>query len=276
MKRANTKFAQWIGRRRTLILAGTLAMAVTLIACSRNSKVAVSGTGNPHAVPPNSGETTVGRPSLSAPTVRPVALQRGEATPVVKPSASKLLVYRSRDYGVSFVYPWQYAYISAKTVAKGDASLRPKSDGHEGQFTLARVEVPSGFYPDTDFESGYFTLSLNPELSEQECEATLSPGKDGKVETETINGVDFRWVETESGGRGNASKVRNYVVFTNATCYELELGVKTSNRDGMAREVDPDQVMRRLDGMLRSVKIVQATQNPPQVETTKAEPVSQN
>jgi len=191
-----------------------------------------------------------------------------------------LITYRSRDYGVSFLYPWQYAFVSAKAVATGDPSLWPKSDGHDGQFTLARIEIPRGFYSGTDYESGYFTLSLNQDLNQQECESALNPGKDGNVETDTLNGAEFRWIETDSGGRGHAAKLRQYVSFANGTCYELEMGVKTRNDDGLAREVDPDQVLRRLDTIVRTVKILPETENPAagEVESSTATPapVSQN
>src|SRR5262249_8550609 len=173
---------------------------------------------------------------------------------------------KSRDFGVSFLYPWQYAFVSAKTVANGDSSLRPKSDGHEGQFTLARIEIPKGFYSHTDYESGYFTLSLNQDLNQQECESTLSPGKDSKVESDTINGVEVRWSETDRGGGGHAAKLRQYVTFNNGTCYEVEMGVKTANDDGLAREVDPDQVLRRLDAILRTVKILPGAESPAPAE----------
>jgi hypothetical protein len=81
------------------------------------------------------------------------------------------------------------------------------------------------------------------------------------VETDTINGVEFRWIETDTGGRGQAAKLRQYATFTNGTCYELEMGVKTRNDDGLARDVDPDQVLRRLGTILRTVKILPAMQN---------------
>lgn len=145
-------------------------------------------------------------------------------------------------------------FVSARSIA-ADGSLRPSDDGTDGQFTLARVEVPRGFYPDTDFESGYLALSLNQDVDEQGCTASL--GSD-KLSTETINGVDFRWKEADSGGRGSALRRRNYVAFTNGTCYEIEMAVKTSNPDGLARELDPDQVMRRLNGVLHSVSIMPA------------------
>jgi hypothetical protein len=262
--KANTHIATSIGKVGAAILLGTLAM--TTVACSTKSKPAVS------SAMPASASLRPAALQTGAPVVeQPVPLVVGKKTSA-KPSAAKSIVYRSRDYGVSFDYPWQYSFVSAKAVANGDESLRPKSDGHEGQFTLARVEIPRGFYSDTDYESGYFMLSLNQDLNQQECESGL--GKDAKLETETINGAEFRWVETDSGGRGQAAKLRQYVNFTNGTCYELELGVKTSNDGGLAREVNPDQVLRRLDGILRTVKIQPSPEKPAAAvaETPKAEP----
>jgi hypothetical protein len=266
--KANTHLATSIGKFGAAILLGTLAAAT--VDCSTRSKPAVSSSSSMPA----------------SASLRPAVLQTGapvEEPPVpvvvskktsAKPSAAKSIVYRSRDYGVSFDYPWQYSFVSARAVANGDGSLRPKSDGHEGQITLARVEIPKGFYSDTDYESGYFTLSLNQDLNQPECESMLNPGNDAKLESDTINAVEFRWMETDSGGRGQAARLRQYVAFTNGTCYELELGVKTSNEGGLAREVNPDQVLRRLDGILRTVKIQPSTEKPAAAvaESPKAEP----
>lgn len=237
---------------RAVILLGTLAaMAATLACSSKPSKQAVSS--------PVSSTATVKPVALS--TVVPVVSQ--PSTEVVKAKRSdpvKSGNFLSRDYGVSFHYPWQYAFLSARDVANSDSSLKPKSDGHDGQFTLARVEIPQGFYPDTDFERGYFTLSLNENLNEQECLQTLSPAKDAKLDTVSLQGQDFHWIEASSAGHGEASLVRKYVSFENGTCYEVEMGVKTANKDGMARELNPDLVMSRLDSILQTVKIVPASQ----------------
>jgi hypothetical protein len=238
--------------RRAVILLGTLAALLATLACSsKPSKQAVNS--------PVSSTVTVRPAALS--TVVPVVSQ--PSVEVAKPKKSdpvKSGNFMSRDYGVSFHYPWQYAFLSARAVANRDSSLKPRSDGHDGLFTLARVEIPQGFYPDTDFESGYFTLSLNENLNEQECLQTLSPAKDAKLDTVSIQGQDFHWIETSSAGHGEASLMRNYVSFENGTCYEIEMGVKTANKDGMARELNPDLVMSRLDSILQTVKIVPASQ----------------
>jgi len=175
-----------------------------------------------------------------------------------KPLVPKAVTYKSRDYGVSFVYPWQYAFVNAKTIAKSSAnsSLRPKPDGHGAQVTLARIDIPKGFYEGTDFESGYFTLSLDPEIaSESECEATFHVLKGGKIETDAVNGAGFHWIDVETAGGGKATKLRRYVSYTNGACYEVEMGVNTRNQNGLTREVNPDRVMLRLDAILRTLQI---------------------
>jgi hypothetical protein len=275
MKSANNNIAPSIRKVGVVVLLSTLAV-VTTVACSTKSRPAVNlSMPASAALRPAALETGVSAVEHAAPVAAGMKASLPE-----KPSPSKLSVYRSRDYGVSFLYPWQYSFISARSVANRDPSLRPKSDGHDGQFTLARIKIPRGFYSGTDYESGYFTLSLNQNLNQQDCESALSAVKNSNVQTDTINGVQFRWIETDSGGRGHAAKLRQYVAFTNGTCYELEMGVKTKNDDGLAREVDPDQVLRRLDTILRTVKILPAAENPAAAEVKSSAalpaPASQN
>src|SRR5512146_1824894 len=250
MKPANNN-SQKIGNTCAVILFGALALATT-VACSDGPKTAKASS-------KRSVETatpTVSQPLVpAAPKLESVAAKSVDKKVSVERPRSELLTFKSRDYGVSFQYPWQYAYLNAKTVATGDDSLKPKTDGSDAQFTLARVEIPKGYYPDTNFDSAYFMLSLNQDLGEDECYATLGQEKD-KLQTASINGMDFRWVESNSGGHGSASKVRNYVAFANGNCYELESGLKTQNERGLSREVNPDQVMSRLDSILNTVSIV--------------------
>jgi hypothetical protein len=254
LMKTNKNIALSARKFRTTILICALAAVVGTVGCSSNSKPSAKSqpTARAKVQPAALKSVAAAEPAL--------AIDLPEKTVVAKPTPGKLITYKSRDYGVSFVYPYQYAYLSAKVISNGDSSLLPKADGHDGQFTLARVEIPRGFYPDTDFDRGYFTLSLNQDISEDECIATL--GADStKLQTEDINGVDFRWMETDESGRGSSAKLRNYAAFANGTCYELEMGVKTKNEQGLAREVDPDQVLRRLDGMIKTVKI-SASKNP--------------
>ena len=253
MKSSKTNSQTTKHNRRAVLLLGTIATLLAAVACTNKPK------------PSTSSEKPVGamvRPVAMETSTAPVAkLASAEITEKASPAerpAAKPITFKSRDYGVSFVYPWQYTFLNAKTVAKGDESFRPKPDGSDSQFTLARIEIPKGFYADTDLKNAYFTLSLNQDIGEQDCVALTGPDKNGEVRNESINGVNFRWTEMENGGRGRASKVRNYVSFANDTCYEVEMGVKTES-DGISREVDPDQVMRRLNAILKTVVIQSST-----------------
>ena len=234
-------------RSATIVLV-TIAALMSTVACSHK--------------PQSVNNSPAPRQSSVVPTAYHPASQKAQPVVVATPepiqtkASPKPITYKSRDYGVSFVYPWQYSYTSAKSIANSGDSLKPKSDGDEGQFVLARIDVPKGFYPDTNFERGYFTLSLNQDLDEAQCASALGVGDDGQVKTDSINGVTYKWVETESGGSGSAATVRNYSAYVNDTCYEVELGVKTRSDQGLAREVDPDQVMRKLNSILKTVQIV--------------------
>jgi hypothetical protein len=239
-----------IRAQRTVTLCATLAAVVITVACSNHPKA------NANAADSEAGPRPVVLKTVATTLPQPGAANVLKQTDLsAKPPVSKSVSYKSRDYGVSFDYPRQYAYLSAKTIAKGDAALQPKPDGTNTQFTLASVEIPKGFYPDSDLDRAYFTLSLNEDLSEDECQATLGSPKDAKQQTQNINGMDFRWVETDKGGSGESVKTRNYVTYTNATCYQLEVGVKSKNEKGLAREVNPDQVFKRLDAIVETVKI---------------------
>jgi hypothetical protein len=232
---------------RSVALFGIAAAMAATIACSENSAPVVNASQPTTAsAQPNVVKATDAKAELVETSVSSVRPQ------------SPLLTYRSRDYGVSFQYPWQYARIGPRAM-QGNAGLRPTPDGHEGQFALVRINVPRGFYPDTNYQAGYFTLSLNQDLDQEKCMATL-PVSNTAVKTELVNGTEFRWVETESGGDGSAATVRNLVNFSNGTCYEVEMGVKTQNDQGLVREVNPDQVMRRLNAILQTVKIDSSVQ----------------
>jgi hypothetical protein len=233
-----------------IILLGTVVAVASAVGCSSNHPPkTLSAT-------PSATVQTAALKTVAAPAAQPVAVSAKTTRRVsveAKPPASKLITYRSRDYGISFDYPWQYAYVSARTMGRGDETTANAVD--DGQLMLARIEVPKGFYPDTDLESGSFNVSLNQSLDEDACYATLGSAKAGEMGMETINAVPFRWAESDEGGRGKAMKQRTYVAFANDTCYQLQMVVKTSNEGGLAREIDPDQVLRRLDAMVKTVKI---------------------
>jgi hypothetical protein len=252
MKRAaNHKISRQLSPAVLGALFGTLTAIVTTAGCSSQPKppaaLALTSPMAKVSVSPEAPKS-VAFTANSIPT-KPIEKSKVQAK-ADKPRAAS---FKSHDYGVSFEYPWQYTRVGAKAISNS-SWLQPQADGLDSQLTLVRIDIPKGFYPGTDFDSGYFMLSVNPGLKKDECEATLKAAKDSKPQMVNINGVEYRWIETKSGGHGESAKVRDYAGFADDTCYEMETGIKTKN-DGLSREIDTDQVLRRLDPILISVKV---------------------
>jgi hypothetical protein len=242
---------QTLQKTRSLILIGTLSAVIATVGCSDDAKPVVKTIAT-------SSKQTDFRPVNSA-TVKPISMSVPDekSTLPAKTNPSKV-TFNSRDYGISLQYPWQYTALRSKTIADNE-SLQPRPDGSDNQFSLVRIEVPKGFYPDTDLDSAYLIVSLNQDFDEGQCKAVLG---DDKAQSESINGTEFFWKESDTGGRGNASKLRNYITYQNGTCYELEMGIKTKNDRGLSKEVNTNQVMARLDAILKSVKVKSDESNP--------------
>ena len=237
--------------RRPLIVTGMIAALIAGVACSQKPEkhlAAVPAVATPQL---KTVALTSADPVINSPTVP----ANEPATNPERKTLPKLAGFTSRDFGVSFRYPRQYAFLNARAIAN-DENRMPLTDGNGSQIGLARIEIPKGYYPDTDFESGYFLLSLNPNLDEKACQSWVGSSQGVGAGSKVIDGTEFRVNEVRNGGHGHASFVRQYATFTNSTCYEVELGVTTSNEDGLAREVDHEKVMARLDAILETVKIL--------------------
>src|SRR5689334_16635396 len=140
MKPANSHIGRSIHQFSNILLLGTVVAAMTTVACSHNSKPSAKA-----AEPVKASLRPASLESVAPPSAeRAVSADINKTTETVKQPQSKLVTYKSRDYGVSFNYPRPYAYWSAKAIANGDESLKPKADGHDGQFTMARIEIPKG------------------------------------------------------------------------------------------------------------------------------------
>ncbi|HZQ21768.1 MAG TPA: hypothetical protein VFA89_03125 [Terriglobales bacterium] len=260
--------------RCALIVPGMAAALLVSTACSHQSQKVISRNQQPqqNAAEPSSAELKPVALTGAAVPVDSAPVRSTEPSAVKEKKTPKNILFSSRDFGVSFRYPRQYAFLNARTIGS-DSERKPQADGSESQIALARVEIPKGYYPETDFDSGYFALSLNPRLNEKQCLAVPQASgvpSDG-VSSLNIDGTEFRGSQVRSGGGGHSALVRRYVTFTNSTCYEFELALKTSNEDGMAREVDQQRVMDRLEAIMGSVKILPTAETvAPQVADSTA------
>jgi hypothetical protein len=222
--------------------------------------------------------------SVSSPPLTPVVTTSiSRSTPVAsQPPAKKksrqrklsASTYTNAAYGVSFRYP---TYGSLKEDDEANLEL----DGlgplemnfvQPGGTTISAVELPRKLFAGTDFNTGFFNVSVNPKLTAAECEQFAFPEKD-ELEVTTsktkVGPTEFEVVEAYAEAENNQADVKFYHVFQNGSCYEFALGLETASEEipdevelgvepavkPAVKPVDRNEVFRKLKWMLSTVKI---------------------
>jgi len=269
--------------QKTMMFVGLILIAtvsgLTLLgtsACSRGSnKTATS------AASQNSINQTLS--AVSTPTPPPTAATPAPAKKVARKRPSTV-TYKESSYGVSFRYSRKYALKTGDEAHRDLAGLGPlpTNFAQPGGVIVATVEVPHDAYPDTDFASAFFNVSVNRSLSADECGQFALPVH---LETESvpaakvkIGATEFDEVEDTDANQPKQADAKYYHVFQNGACYEFALGLGTSNDgDSGVSPVDRGAVFGKLERILSTVKIqpvaepVVATsgQNAPAEDTSK-------
>ncbi len=261
--------AKLSGKQRTAALVGSL-IATSLLGvfllesgCSKESDKAVA------IAPPN--QSVASQPSAPIATV-PASTTVPSQPPATKKSRQRKLsasTYTNPAYGVSFRYP-KYG-----TLKEGDkANLELDGLGpvemnfvQPGGTTISAVELPRKLYAGTDFNAAFFNVSVNSKLTAAECEQFAFPetskqGTDPVAPSKTkVGATEFHAVEGFAGEENNQADLKYYHVFQNGSCYEFALGLETavaSTTDELkpaSKPVDPNEVFRKLNWILSTVKI---------------------
>lgn len=169
--------------------------------------------------------------------------------------------YQNVDVGISFEYPNNWIVKSGDTAewrmgnaVVGDYGLYTKYD--PSSISLITVEIPPSLYPGTNLKGAYFNLSVDKQLSQNQCLAlTSQPGPNNGGGVITIGGVVFNWTRAGSVAAGTDEYTENYSGYTNATCYEFNLG-DTTGSDVSATgtiELGSANDISVLEGVLSSV-----------------------
>ncbi len=224
--------------------------------------------------------------STPAPTVAPEPVPAAPAMaaakkPMAKKPRQRTLVastYTNPTYGVTFRYLKPYSLLEGDKANEEWGALEPAQMNfvQPGGTTISTVELPGRLYAGTDFASAFFNLSVNTNLTAAACEqfaapavSPAAPAQDGAspAAAETakpvepskgkLGAAEFTEVENAGGEAAKHSDAKYYHVFQNGTCYEFALGVETKG-DGATsgtKTVDRNEVFRRLNWMLSTVKI---------------------
>ena len=177
-------------------------------------------------------------------------------------------VYSNPKFEVSFRYPHTYQLLTGQ-----DANL---SWGYMGEVqmnflrpggvAIAAVQLPENSYPGTDFTLGFFRVSLNSQLDASACDLFASTSTDQAAfpppaSKKKVGANEF--METEDGEAAMMKQASSqyYHIFRNGVCYEFELGLGTAGFgavDGL-KQVDGDDVFRKLEAILATVAVKSAT-----------------
>jgi hypothetical protein len=255
----------WLSTYLPVICAGTV-MAVVLvlaIACSKKSDKPVAKISVP-SMPAATGAAP--STNVAAPAV---------AKRVVKKQRPANATYVNATYGVSFSYPRKYS------LQAGNKKLSmpvPASFLKGGAIQVATVDMPDDLYPDTDFSSALLNVSVNPDLTADECGQFVPNSKDAEAAKPTnakLGANVFAELEQMNGEANAQSDLKYFHLFKNGACYEFALEVVTSRKanEDLA-QVDRGQVFKQLEKILTTARIKEVEL--PGVENAKKAVPGQN
>jgi len=249
--------------RKTAALAGSLIVTSLLaVFMLLQTSGCSKGSSQPAAIaaptPPPAYQTPVVTTSIVA-TPAPTPQK---AQPKPKPKKVATSAYANSAYGLTFRYP---KYDSLKEANKANpewAGLGPVEMNfvQPGGALVTSVELPQTLYAGTNFTSAFFDVSVNPKLTASQCEQFAFPEDHPadaplKPVTAKIGPTEFNVTEGFAGDDAHQADARYYHIFRNGMCYEFMLGLETSDAEAGSKPADRDQVFRKLNWILSTVKI---------------------
>jgi hypothetical protein len=250
----------------TLVFAGLLIVCSVAVGCS-SEKPKLGSTANPSLMIP-SAQPAVGTPA-SAPVAPAVQAVAKPAHKKVVRRAPTTVMYADEKSGVSFQYPKRYSLKTGEAADKlVSADAVPKDFVQPGGVTLAAVAVPESAYPKSNLASAFFNVSMNKALSAEQCGEFSGPQAKAVARADAtapatpqmsklvIGDMELKSAETlaSDGTREESSKY--YHLFENGACYEFAIKVATAvETDEGGKHVDRDEVFKRLEKILATVKI---------------------
>jgi len=258
-----------------LFAALLLACAMT-VACSSDSAKPVSSNVQ---LPANQA------PAPPAVTNLPAPVYKAEAKPTPKRVIRRrpaTVTYDDASSGVQFEYPRRYALETGDAATSLVASTPlPMDFIQPGGTAIAAVELPESSYLNTDFSSGFFSVSLHKGLTADQCGEFSVPEKKPDATDSSDDGspvfmlgdMEMKAAEAVAGEGARQSDSKYFHLFQNGACYEFALNVTTASpaTDGQMKHVDRDQVFNRLEKIMATLKI-NAIAEPEQAAKTDDKP----
>jgi len=164
--------------------------------------------------------------------------------------------YVNSTYGVSFSYPRKYSLQSGDKLA---AAPLPTSFLKEGAVQVAALDMPDDLYPETDFSSALLNVSVNQNMTSDECMQFVPASKDAGEAKPTIvklGANEYSVFEQINGEGDKKSDLKYFHLFKNNACYEFALDVDTTVKpDSDLAQVDRGKVFQQLEKILTTARI---------------------
>jgi hypothetical protein len=249
----------------TAVFAGILIVCSVAVGCSSEKPKT---------------QSSITQPALAQPTPTAAAIPATTPAPteavVTKPVHKKIVrkapvnvTYSDESSGISFQYPRKYQLKTGEDADKLVSSdAVPMDFVQPGGVALAAVKVPESAYPKSDLAAAFFDISVNKALTAEQCsefpvvQTKAAMASDAAVQappqaSKMMIG-EMELVSSESlvndGTREESSKY--YHSFQGGKCYEFAMKVATGvETDEGGKRVDRDEIFKRLEKILATVKI---------------------
>ena len=257
----------WVKNASALLFAALLVVCSLTVGCSKDRPQPVSSNQIPTTQSSNPAVSTDLLPASSVPEPAKKAPKK------VARKRPSTVTYSDKTYGVSFQYPRKYALETGDAANELIASgLVPMDFTQPGGKALAAVSLPATSFPGTDFESGLFNVSVNKNISAEDCGKFSVPPSDPKAPANSgtqanaassklmLGELELESTEAVAAEGSKESDAKYFHVFQNGACYEfaLKVGTMASGADTGTKHVDHDKVFSRLEKILATMKITPA------------------
>ena len=257
----------WEKNASALLFAALLVVCSITVGCSKDRPQPVSTN---QISTPQSSNPAVSTDLLPASSLPEPAKKAPNRVARKRPST---VTYSDKTYGVSFQYPRKYALETGDAANELIASgLFPMDFTQPGGTALAVVSLPATSFPGTDFESGLFNVSVNKNVSAEDCGKFSVPQPDPKMPADsgtqpnpassklTLGELELQSRQVVAAEGSKESDAKYFHVFKNGACYEFALKVGTigGGTETATKHVDHGKVFSRLEKILATVKITPA------------------
>jgi hypothetical protein len=257
----------WEKDASALLFAALLVVCSITVGCSKDRPQPVSSYQIPTTQSSNPAVSTDLLPASSVPEPAKKAPKK------VARKRPSTVTYSDKTYGVSFQYPRKYALDTGDAANELIASgLVPMNFTQPGGTALAAVSLPATSFPGTDFESGLFNVSVNKNISAEECGKFAVSQPDPKAPADSgtqaqasaskliVGELELESTEAVAAEGSKQSDAKYFHVFQNGACYEfaLKVGTMASGTESATKHVDHDKVFSRLEKILATTKITPA------------------